>query len=248
MKLTYLIILLLAFSSCKKTARQLTKITAKNIAIDSTIIPSAKIDSIISPYKVKLNADMKYVLSYSPKKMVKNEGNMQSALGNLMADVCFEMANPIYKKTTNESIDFVLFNYGGIRSSIPAGEIMKEDAFKLMPFENELVAVTLTGKKTSALVDYFITNKKAHPLSKNIALTIKENGYDLKINDKTFDTNKDYTVLTSDYLQGGGDKMDFFKNPKKLTKLDYKIRDAIIDYFKKTDTLQAAIDNRILIK
>ena len=41
---------------------------------------------------------------------------------------------------------------------------------------------------------------------------------------------------------------DFFKNPEKLIKLDYKIRDAIIDYFKKTDTLQTAIDHRVIIK
>lgn len=240
--------LLLAFGSCKKTAKQLTKITAKNIAVDSTIVASAVIDSMINPYKSKLDAEMKQVLCYSPHKLVKNDGNMQSTVGNLMADLCFELANPIFKTKTNESIDFVLFNYGGIRSSIPAGEVRKEDAFKLMPFENELVTVTLTGEKTSELADYFVNSTRAHPLSKNVELIINENEYDLKINGEPFDKNKSYTVLTSDYLQHGGSGMNFFKSPKKLIKLDYKIREAIIDYFIKVDTLQTAIDNRILIK
>ena len=248
MKLLHVLFYILVFSSCKETEKHLTKITAKNIAVDGNIMSSGAIDSIIVPYKEKLNADMQEVLCYSPVKLEKNDGNMQSALGNLMADMCFEMANPIFEKNTNESIDFALFNYGGIRASIPAGQITKEHAFKLMPFDNELVVVKLTGEKISELVTYFIDNKKAHPLSKNIELTIQEDNYNLKINGENFDNNKSYTVLTSGYLQEGGDKMDFFKNPTKLIKLDYKIRDAIIDYFIKTDTLQTAIDNRIIIK
>lgn len=250
MKLSYLFVFLLAFFACKKTEQNLnlTKITAKTIAVDSTIVPSATIDSMVAPYKNKLYAEMHQILCYSPKELIKKNDNMQSSVGNLMADMCFEMANPIYKEKTNESIDFVLFNYGGIRSGLPAGEIKKEDAFKLMPFENELVTTTLTGEKVSELFNYFIETKKAQPLSKNIQLTIKEDGYDLNINGKPFDKNKSYTVLTSDYLQNGGDKMYFFKNPKKLIKLDYKIRNAIIDYFQKVDTLKASIDNRVIIK
>jgi 2',3'-cyclic-nucleotide 2'-phosphodiesterase (5'-nucleotidase family) len=248
MKRSYVLLFLLAISSCQKSEKQLVKITAKNIAIDNTIKASEEIVWIISPYKGKLISEMQEVLCYSPKEMVKNDGNMQSSLGNLMADMCFEMANPIFKEKTNESIDFVLFNNGGIRASLPAGKITKEHAFKLMPFDNELVVVNLTGEKVLELTNYFIKNKKAHPVSKSIQLTIGENYNHLKIKGETFDKNKFYNVLTTDYLQGGGDKMNFFKNPKQLTLLDYKMRDAIIDYFRKKDTLHTAIDNRIIIK
>ncbi len=54
MRALHLIYLFLLFASCKKTNRDLTKITAKTIAIDSTIQSSVKIDSIIAPYKEKL--------------------------------------------------------------------------------------------------------------------------------------------------------------------------------------------------
>jgi hypothetical protein len=42
--------------------------------------------------------------------------------------------------------------------------------------------------------------------------------------------------------------MNFFKNPEKLTKLDYKVRDAILDYFEKVDTLTTTIDKRVIIE
>ncbi len=203
---------------------------------------------MIAPYKEELTADMQEALSYSTISFTKKATNRQSNLGNLLADLCVEVANPIFNKKTNTNIDFSMFNSGGIRATLPSGNITKEHAFKLMPFDNELVVVELTGNKITELVTYFIKNKAAHPLSKNINLTISDEDYKLKINGETFDKDRTYNVLTTDYLQGGGDKMNFFKNPIKLTTLDYKMRDAIIDYFKKVDTLQSTIDNRVIIK
>jgi 2',3'-cyclic-nucleotide 2'-phosphodiesterase (5'-nucleotidase family) len=248
MKRSYVLLFLLAISSCKKSEKQLVQITAKNIAIDTTIKASEEIVRVIHPYKKKLTSEMQEVLCYAPKGIVKNDGNMQSSLGNLMADLCFEMANPIFKEKTKQSIDFALFNYGGIRANIPAGSITKADAFKLMPFDNEFVVVALSGEKVLELVAYFIKSRKAHPVSKSIQLTIGENYNNLKINGKTFDKNKTYTVLTTDYLQGGGDKMNFFKKPKQRIQLNYKMRDAIIDYFRQKDTLHTGLDNRIILK
>ena len=49
-------------------------------------------------------------------------------------------------------------------------------------------------------------------------------------------------------MQSGGDKMNFFANPVQLTKLDVKIRDAILTHFRKKDTLKSVIDNRVIVK
>lgn len=247
MKFIHFLCLFLLFTACKKTEVHLTKITAKNIAIDSTLESSAKIDSIIAPYTRKMIGEMEKVLSYAPYDFTKKSENRQSNLGNLMADMCFEMANAMFKDKTNAAIDFSMFNSGGLRANISMGDVTQEDAFNLMPFENELVVVQLSGAKIEALVSYFIASKSAHPLSKEVALNIRKDGYQLKIKGQNFDKNKTYHVLTSDYLQGGGDSMNFFKNPIKLTKLDYKVRDAIIHYFQQTDTIKAAIDNRVTL-
>ena len=97
---------------------------------------------------------------------------------------------------------------------IPEGKVTVETAYKLMPFENNLVVVTLTGEKVKELITYFIKGKKAHPLSQHVELTINGENYNLTINNQPFDPHKTYTVLTSDYLQNGGDSMYFFKNPE----------------------------------
>ena len=66
-----------------------------------------------------------------------------------------------------------------------------------------------------------------------------------KINGKDFDENKTYFVLTSDYLQNGGNHMNFFKDPVGLVNLNYKIRTAIIDELDAIDTIYAKEDGRI---
>ncbi len=214
MKPFFFICLFLVFVSCKKTDMQLTKITAETMTIDNSIKPLEAIDSMITPYKEELIAEMQQVLTYTPKDLLKNDGNKQSSLGNLMVDICFEIANPIFKNQTKKPIDFAMLNHGGIRATISKGKVTKEHAFQLMPFENELVVVEITGEKIIELVDYFIKSERAHPLSKDVELIIDKNGYDLKIKGLEFDKNKRYTVLTSDYLQNGGSKMNFFKTQK----------------------------------
>ena len=116
-----------------------------------------------------------------------------------------------------------------------------------MPFENELVVTKLSGQKVKALFDYFVAKQKAHPLSKQVNLTLQKNTYTLNINGKAFDEKKSYYVLTNDYLQTGGDGMNFFANPEALIPLNYKVRNAIIDYFTKVDTLKTTIDNRVIM-
>lgn len=250
MKFNYFFLcsLLFMWVSCDSNKKHLSKISAKTIQIDSAIIADSDITKVIRPYKVKLSLEMDKILCYTPVDFVKYDGILQSSLGNLMADLSYEIANPIFKKLTNSNIDFVFFNYGGIRAIIPKGDVTTEVAYKLMPFDNQLVVTTLSGEKIIELVNYFIKSKRAHPLSKQVNLTIKEDEYFLKINEKPFDKNRTYTVLTSDYLQNGGDNMMFFKDPQKLTNLNLKVREAIIQYFTKIDTLKVVLDNRIIIK
>jgi len=230
--------------SCKKDKYAIVKITAKTVAIDSTIAQVDTITKIIAPYKDKMLKEINTVISYAANDIVRTDGVLESSLGNLLADLSYERSNPIFNKLTGKNIDFAMFNYGGIRAGINKGVITNKHAFELMPFENMYVVVELSGEKVIELVQYLIRGNTAHPLSKQVNLTISNTNFDLKINNIPFDKNKTYHVLTTDYLQSGGDLMNFFKNPRKRYSLEYKMRDCIVDYFKSIDTLKTQLDRR----
>jgi len=234
--------------SCKQQEKvSLTQIKAQQEAIDSTIVANKRIDSFINPFKNHLNKELDTPLANASSNLTKTDGELVSSLGNLMADICLTQANPIFEKRENKNIDFVLLNYGGIRAPIPKGNITARNAFEVMPFENELVVVELSGVKTEELLTYLATEKKAHPIANmSLKVTKEENQYsEVIINGNSFDETKNYFVLTSDYLQQGGDNMKFFSNPIKIYKTEYKLRNALIDYFKKADTIVPNLEKRI---
>jgi len=235
---------ILLLLSCKNEPQHLVKIEGKLLPITEEINSDKTIEAFIQPFKEKVEGEMNAVLSYTPNDLIRTDGDLESSLGNLMADLCFERANPVFKSRTGKNIDFAMLNYGGIRAGISKGTITMEHAFNLMPFENELVVVELTSKKMQDLINYLIIENKAHPLSKQINLTITNFEHKLTINNSPLDTSKNYFVLTSDYLQNGGDNMNFFKNPVNLFKLEYKVRNAIVDYFAETDTIKVVLDGR----
>jgi 2',3'-cyclic-nucleotide 2'-phosphodiesterase (5'-nucleotidase family) len=236
--------IIITISSCKKEKYVVTKIKANTIAIDSSLRSDQSVTSAIAPFKEKMIKEINTVISYTPKNLVRTDGTLESSLGNLLADLSYKRANPLFKKLKGRDIDFAMFNYGGIRAGINKGKVTNKHAFELMPFENMYVVVELSGNKIEELVQYLIKSNTAHPLSSHISLTINNNNYQLKINGKAFDKNKSYFVLTTDYLQSGGDNMNFFKNPIQRISLEYKMRDGIVDYFKSVDTLTSKLDGR----
>ncbi len=243
----FLTIFLSLYSCQEVKTKKLTKIEGKQININPSFKSNSKIDSFITPYRKHLQKEMNEVLTYTETDLSKTDGKMESSLGNLLADLCYEQASPILKNRANKKIDFTLLNHGGIRAEIAKGDITVADAFKVMPFENSLVVAELSANKVAELFQYLSKSTKAHPVSKNIKLNVLKNGgYSALINGKKLNPNRNYLVLTTDYLQNGGDNMIFFKNPIHLYDLNYKMRNAIIDYFKKKKGkhLHISLDNR----
>ena len=186
-------------------------------------------------------------ISYSPDTYKKNDGELNSTLSNMFADATYEMSNPVFNKMSGKNIDIVLLNNGGIRSIISKGNISEKTAFELMPFENSIVVLELNGLSIIKMIDYLRKVKLQHPIS-GLQITLN-NDYsvnEVKINGVSIENEKKYYVATTDYLLEGGDKMYFLAETTKTTDINYKMRDILIDYFKKYDTLKLKSDNRFI--
>lgn len=215
--------------ACQPAVYEKTKDTSINISETTTAHQQATV--LISPFKDSLESEMNEVLVLSAEEFPKEKGKPETKLGNLVADLSLEIANKMY----DGNIDFCLLNFGGLRTSLPKGEITRGKIFELMPFENELVVVTITLDSLNKLLNYlyFVS---AQPISNGLTLekyeifdgqTFKE-GFSTKEN--KYRTEKEFKILTSDYLANGGDNMTFFLNPIKIEKVGIKLRDAIIQY------------------
>ncbi|MFT5862162.1 MAG: 2',3'-cyclic-nucleotide 2'-phosphodiesterase (5'-nucleotidase family) [Flavobacteriales bacterium] len=237
-------ILLLGLQSCQKQGYALERIQGNSVNINNNIPSDSIINQFIAPYKESVDNEMDKVLAHTPKALSKKDSKYNTAIGNMMADAVMEMANPIFQKRTGYPFHAVLLNYGGIRSGLNAGDITTRAAYEIMPFENEVVVVELSGYQMKELFAY-LSRGAAHPIAgMEVHLNADGTIRDGKVQGQEIIDNETYFVATSDYLQKGGDSMNFFAKPISLLEIDYKIRNVLIDYFAKHDTIAPVQDNR----
>ena len=230
--------------SCEEKNKRLDFIRGEQVEVSTEISEDETFKQLVSPYKLDLDNKINEVLCYNPRMLDKREAELESSIGNLLADACFVAGDSILRSVKGRGIDFAVFNYGGIRAAIQKGNVTIEDVYQVMPFENRLVVVELNPDQVRSLIDYLIRQHKAHPIS-GIKLKLSENNKsEVFIGNKKWDPNKKYHVLTIDYLQHGGGNMTFLKEPDYLYVSDLKVRDVLIRNFRSLDTLRARLDGR----
>ncbi|WP_066225340.1 5'-nucleotidase C-terminal domain-containing protein [Formosa haliotis] len=240
-------VLLVFLASCKTHTLNLAKIEGEQIPISENLKSDEAINAFIKPYHDHVVKELDSVLAYSPDYYAKDNGQFNTAIGNLMADIIYEQSNPVFHSRTGKDIDFVLLNHGSIRAPISKGNITLNTAFELMPFENSIVVVAIKGKNVNEAFKYLSEKRLAHPVSRiKLALDSKYDIVEATVNGKPVDETKTYYVVTNDYLYNGGDHMTFFKPNDSVYVLDYKVRNALIDYFTKVDTINPVRDDRFI--
>lgn len=246
-KTLILLLPLVLIFSCKQDRRVPVEIKGERIPVSNEIAEDTGIANYIKPFADHINKTLDSVVAYNPQYLSKSEGELNTAIGNFMADVVMEQANPVFRSRTGNEIDMVILNHGGIRSTIEEGPLTARTAYTIMPFENEIVVAELTGEKVREMLSYLENNRTAHPVSGiRIQMDREYKIMNATINGEPVNEDSTYFVATTDYLQQGGDNMEFLKDPVNLYIVDYKLRNAYIDYFNKIDTLKTVRDDRYI--
>ena len=212
--------------------------------IELTGPESEALSDVINIYKDSIDVSLDNIIGFSDQLYTKGDFNSKrfnSTLGNLIADILFVQSDSVFKFQENKNIDFVIQNHGGIRASLPKGEVKLTDAYKILPFENEIVIVEMAGESLSEIVSFLKNEAKPHPFS---GLTI--NGNEVLVQKNPIKPLNKYYIAINDYLLTGGDNMFFFNNNTDVYRLGYSLRDAFIDYTKSNLYLSSKIDNRFI--
>ena len=189
------------------------------------------IHALLEPYKLRLDSVMNEVVGQTAYALPNEKGKTETLLGNFVADACLTEGNKNYHPADSKPAQVAIFNNGGLRASLPAGNITKGNVYELMPFDNEIVVVTLSGAKMWELVKFAASSGGLPIAGMTVGMHPDKTPGTVLIQGVPFDSTKTYKVMTSDYLSNGGDKYAFFKDPIASEKTGYLIRNAILDTF-----------------
>lgn len=238
-KISFLILLSGILVACHRP-KHVVNVSGEVAMIDSTLdaIQDSDYLAYLSPIKAALEAELGAPIGYAPEGLEVHQP--ECTMLNWASDALFEMA----KQLCPEQVDMAVVNIGGMRCNWGAGDITFRHVFELMPFDNELVILTMQGKDILALCNIF-AQMGGQGVSGLRMKAEKGTVKSAKIAGKEIVPEAYYTVATSDYLSQGNDGMTPLKNHIEVWKSDKKIRDLYIEYIQQVKTVQSTVDGRM---
>jgi 2',3'-cyclic-nucleotide 2'-phosphodiesterase (5'-nucleotidase family) len=225
---------------------------ARLLPVDSSVPDDPDVVKIVAPYAERVR-DLSKVIGRLEGDL-KKSGVGAGSLGNFVTDGLRAQA----QAKLGKPVTLTVMNSGGLRKDdISAGELRSIDIFELLPFENALVALEVTGAQLQKLIQtatrdaqagariQFKWNERDRPEFLSGKL-IDASGKEQEI-----DAQKIYTVVTIDYLlQVAGGAYAFLKEAKSVTPLNMTLRDAIINYIKSETAagrpIRSVLDDRFV--
>ncbi len=241
-KLSLLTLCIVALASCQKTMH-ITSVETSSIAIDSSLdrIQDTTYIAALAPKRAALEKEMNEVLGYAPERLWVHAP--ECPMLNWATDALLTKARQLY----SSRVDMAVANIGGMRCEWAQGNITRQDVFELMPFDNELVILTLRGEDILELCQVFAEDNGQGVAGLRMSAEDRQL-IEATINNKPIDPEAHYTVATSDYLTGGTDHMTPLTHYVEIWKSNRRIRDLYLEAVREQGTIVACVDGRMTIR
>ncbi len=222
------------------------------------------VGAIVAKYQQKVDSVMNETVGEALADLDGVNVRLQETnLGNLITDVM--------RKTTGA--DVAIINGGTIRTSIKQGPVKVSDIYAVVPFDNYIVAIKLSGQQIRDTLEHGVSavedEEGRFPQVSGLTFTYDRNSAkgarvkEIYVAGHPLVADKEYTVATNDFLAAGGDGYKAFGDSVKSSK-DYAViggamkgekivysdsgrwlRDVVIDYIKIQKTLSPKVEGRV---
>lgn len=230
-------------SSCS-SHYELAGVQRDRILVDSCYdaMPDADAMAFIAPYKAHVDSVMYPVVGTTAHEMTSHRP--ESELSNLLSDVLAWASADFGEKP-----DFAVYNMGGIRASLPKGDVTRGDVLDMAPFENKICFLTLTGEEVNELFSQ-MARCGGEGLSHAVKIVITADGklVSASIAGKPVDPKARYRIATLDYLAQGNDHMEAFKHKKDVVSPQEEqnnVRFIIEKYFRAMAAAGQVVESRV---
>jgi 5'-nucleotidase / UDP-sugar diphosphatase len=169
----------------------------------------------------------------------------ETNLGNLITDAMLAQTGA----------DIALTNGGGIRASIPAGDITKGQVITVLPFGNYIQTKQVTGSDIKAALEHGVS---AYPESLGgfphvAGMTFKfdpqqpagQRVHEIIVQNKPIDLEASYALATNDFLAAGGDAYTMFKD-QPIAGDFASLEEAVMQYLEEQGDIAPKVEGRIV--
>ncbi len=169
----------------------------------------------------------------------------ESPLGNLVTDALLE-----YGRRQGWQSDVAFYNNAGLRATLPQGDITYGKLYEALPFSDIIVSLDLTGTQLTAVFQA-VANGTGRLSVAGAAFVYRfGSGTDHRLIAASvaggqIDPTRVYHIVTNDYLLGGGDGHDEFKQGANVIFGDLEV-DVVAAYLSAHSPVDPQIEGRVI--
>ena len=212
-------------------------------AMKATLVEDPAVKAIIDEYYVRLKPILEQELGSIPVDLPHNTNDMEvTPMGQFVAKTMAEVGGT----------QIGIINGGGIRGGFEAGDITMGTMYSILPFDNALVTLNVSGAELKKLIDHGINSPdfrsgqfygievwydKTAPYKERVAT--------IKLSDGTMVQDDEmYSVSTLDFIFTGGDKYDFSK-AEDVVETYLPVRDLISEAIKEMEVIDFTFEQNL---
>jgi len=227
------------------------------VFIEATIPPDENVASILDAYRPAIDALMAQTVGATDVMLDGERDAVRSQetnLGNLICDA-------MVWKTANQGVTIAIQNGGGIRATIPAGDISMGQVLEVLPYGNQITVLALSGTQLwTALengVSQIASGSGRFPQAAGLRFTYDP---DAELGSRilsvdTWDAETDlyvaldldatYRIATNNYLADGGDDYSVFTEASDRYDTGWLLSDTFAEYLTAVGSVAPQIEGRI---
>ena len=177
---------------------------------------------VVGRYSEEAGKIYDVVVATAAVSLMRNN-EAESALGDWMTDCSREWAKS----------DIAIQNSGGIRADMHAGPVTLRHLYDIMPFDNRVVNLTMSGRLVREVFDHGVGKSKGMLQVSGASFSYgRDKGPGARVSSifvagKPLDPKASYAVSTIDFLTNGGDGYTPFSLAEKKDVTRVLLRDVL---------------------
>ncbi len=203
----------------------------------SKITPNSELAAEISRVEAKIDTLLDEVITTSTDSFSYSYTE-ESAIGTLIADCMRETAGA----------QVALTNSGGIKTSLGSGPVTLRNLYDILPFENNLVTVDLSGWQLENLIEESLSGKTGFLQASGLSCTYSSANppgfriIQIDVGGQPLEFNATYSVAVNDFMYANDYDWPELSNghPAKVKGL---VRENLEKYLRKKDSISPAAEH-----
>lgn len=175
----------------------------------------------------------------------------ETEMGNFVTD-----SMRTYVLQLDPEVDFAFTNSGGLRADIDQGPITLAEIYAVLPFNNTLVTMDLSGAQVVQVVE----EGAGHPSYGTVQVSGLEWAYDadapfgervteVRLPDgRPIDPTATYTIATNNFMAAGGDEFTTLTQGQNATDTQTNLVDTVVRYLELNSPVDPQVEGRLTVE